>query len=251
MQAASIPQVISCLDEIIQSCKEKPSRLGYFASLYKAMTTGVQTGIEQGAFEDGARMERLDVAFANRYLDAYTDYVSGKLATHSWMHAFKASEQTNLTVVQHLLLGINAHINLDLGIATASISTPDNLESLHHDYNQINEVIANVYNSMDKALRKISWTAVFLKSLDTGGTHSVINFSIQKARDAAWSNAQLLTGMDIPQADRVIRTTDAVISKVATAIQNPVGIIQWLTKSILLFESNDIRKNISILNEGD
>lgn len=104
---------------------------------------------------------------------------------------------------------------------------------------------------MDKALRKISWTAVFLKSLDTGGTHSVINFSIQKARDAAWSNAQLLTGMDIPQADRVIRTTDAVISKVATAIQNPVGIIQWLTKSILLFESNDIRKNISILNEGD
>ncbi len=251
MQANTIREVISCLDEVIQSCKGKSSRLGYFASLYKAMTSGVQTGIEQGAFEDGARMERLDVAFANRYLDAYTDYVSGKLATHSWMHAFKASEQKNLTVVQHLLLGINAHINLDLGIATASVSTPDNIESLHHDYNQINEVIANVYNSMDNALRKISWTAVFLKSLDTGGTHSVINFSIHKARDTAWSNAQLLTGMDISQADQVIRSTDAVISKVATAIQNPVGIIQWLTKSILLFESNDIRKNISILNEGD
>lgn len=249
MQATSIPQVISCLDEIIQSCKEKSSRLGYFASLYKAMTAGVQTGIEQGAFEDGERMERLDVAFANRYLAAYTDYVSCKIATHSWMHAFKASEQTNLTVAQHLLLGINAHINLDLGIATASISTPDNIESLHDDYNQINEVIANVYNSMDKALRKIAWTAVFLKSFDTGGAHSVINFSIQKARDAAWSNAQLLVSVNLLQEDQIIKTTDAVISKVATAIQNPAGIIKWLTKSILIFESKDITQNISILNE--
>ncbi|MGH2645477.1 MAG: DUF5995 family protein, partial [Chitinophagaceae bacterium] len=117
MIANSIEEVISYLDKIIQSCKEKSSRMGYFASLYRAMTAGVQTGIAQGAFEDGPRMERLDVTFANRYLDAYTTYISGKQTTHSWMHAFVASEQTNLTVVQHLLLGINAHINLDLGIA--------------------------------------------------------------------------------------------------------------------------------------
>lgn len=249
MQANSINEVIICLDKIIRYCEEKSSRTGYFASLYKAMTLGVQTGIEQKVFEDSARMERLDVAFANRYLDAYNMYISDRQPTHSWMYAFKASEQMNLTVVQHLLLGINAHINLDLGIATASISTPDNLESMHHDYNQINEIIANVYNSMDKALRKIAWPAVFLRPFDMGGTNSVINFSMQKARDTAWNNAKLLVGMSSGIEDQVIRNTDSVISKVATAIQNPGGIIKWLTRSILLFESKDVTGNIMALNE--
>lgn len=250
MQASTIHDVISCLDEIILFCKEKSSRMGYFSTLYKAMTLGVQTGIEQGAFQDGPRMEHLDVVFANRFLDAFSDYISGKSVTHVWMHTFKAAEQTNLTVVQHLLLGINAHINLDLGIATASISTPDNLESLHEDYNQINEIIANVYNAMEKELRKISWLAIFLKPLDTGGTHSVINFSIQKARDLAWDNAKILVGKAPGQEDQIITTTDTIVSKVATAIQNPEGLIQWLTKSILLFESKDITGNINILNGG-
>src|ERR1700749_2076572 len=121
MKANTIDEVISFLDTIIETCKQHQSRIGYFASLYKAMTIGVKVGIEQGAFENGPRMERLDVAFANRYLDAYTKFSGGQIATHAWMHAFKAAEQTNLSIVQHLLLGINAHINLDLGIAAAAI----------------------------------------------------------------------------------------------------------------------------------
>lgn len=248
MQASSINEVINCLDTIIQSCKEKGSRMGYFASLYKAMTIGVQTGKEQGVFEDGERMERLDVTFANRYLEAYSGYVSGQVVTHSWMHVFKATEQNNLTVIQHLLLGINAHINLDLGIATAAIATAENLENLHKDYNQINEIIANVYNSMERSLRKISWLAIFLKPLDAEGLNSVINFSIQKAREAAWTNAKLLVGMNNIQEEQVIRATDAVVAKVSNAIQNPSGMLHLLTRSVLLFESKDVRKNILVLN---
>lgn len=248
MQAATIEDVIDCIETIIENCKEKSSRMGYFATLYKAMTIGVQTGIEQGAFEDGARMEQLDVAFANRYLSAYSGYVSGQVVSHSWMHAFKASEQDSLTVIQHLLLAINAHINLDLGIATASISTPEDLENLHGDYNQINTVITNVYNAMEHTLRKISWPAIFLKPLDAEGLTNVINFSIRKARDAAWANANLLVGENQVQDNQIINTTDAIIAKVSTAIQNPRGIVRLITRSILLFESKDVTKNIRILN---
>ena len=127
MQASTIEEVIIILDKIIEDCKATASRLGYFATLYRKMTLGVSEGIRKGIFEDGARMERLDVVFANRYLDAYSKYTSGQKPTRSWQTAFDATQSDKLTVFQHLLLGMNAHINLDLGIAAAAISTGDTI----------------------------------------------------------------------------------------------------------------------------
>ncbi|KAA5536383.1 hypothetical protein F0919_01565 [Taibaiella lutea] len=250
MKANTIDEVIQQLDIIINDCIQKSSRIGYFASLYKAMTIGVKVGIEQDAFDNGPRMELLDVAFANRYLTAYNQFSTGQVATHSWMHAFKAAEQTNLSIVQHLLLGINAHINLDLGIAAAAISTAGDIESLHHDFNLINVVIGNVYLSLEKQLKKISWPTIFLKSLDPTVADDIVNFSIQKARDTAWSNAVILADSTEIQDEDIIRATDTIVSKVATCVQNPDGITKWIIKGILLFESNDVAKNIKVLNEG-
>jgi hypothetical protein len=69
--AQTIDEVIARLDDIIADCKQRQSRIGYFAALYRRMTVEVQTGIAQKNFEDGNRMEQLDVIFANRYLQAY------------------------------------------------------------------------------------------------------------------------------------------------------------------------------------
>jgi hypothetical protein len=119
--ANTIDEVIALLDKIIVKSIQKNSRTGYFACLYRKMTIAVKEGMDKGAFEDGARMERLDVSFANRYLDAYNQYSKKAIITQSWQYAFDASTQ-QLTTIQHLLLGMNAHINLDLGIAAAEVS---------------------------------------------------------------------------------------------------------------------------------
>lgn len=248
MQANTLNEVVQHLDKIIVQCRQNNSRIGYFATLYKAMTLGVQTGIEQGVFEDGPRMEKLDVAFANRYLQAYAQFSAGQIATHSWMHAFNAASQNNLTLVQHLLLGINAHINLDLGIAAAAISTPDTIQALQYDFQQINVVISNVYAMLQRKLKKISWPVVFLSSLDPQRSDALINFSIQKARDTAWSNALLLSASPEAGDEAIIKATDGIIAKVATCIQNPGGLTNLLVKGIMLFESNDVGKNLDILN---
>lgn len=44
-------------------------------------------------------------------------------------------------ILQHLLLGINAHINLDLGIAAAQTSPGDDLPDLRNDFVEINRVL--------------------------------------------------------------------------------------------------------------
>jgi hypothetical protein len=51
------------------------------------------------------------------------------------------------------------------------------------------------------------------------------------------------------QDEDIIRATDTIVSKVATCIQNPDGFTKWIIKGILLFESNDVAKNIKVLNE--
>ena len=69
MAATDIDGVIQQLDVIIDWAHRHKSRLGYFAALYRKVTLKVKEGISEGFFEDGERMERLDVVFANRYLD--------------------------------------------------------------------------------------------------------------------------------------------------------------------------------------
>ena len=119
IQATSVDDVIAHLDNIIDWSKKKQSRIGYFATLYRNMTKAVKQGIADKTFTDGKRMELLDVIFANRYLDAWDAYVNKQKCSNAWCAAFNACDKNNLIVLQHLILGINTHINLDLGIAAA------------------------------------------------------------------------------------------------------------------------------------
>ncbi|MBL8234616.1 MAG: hypothetical protein JNL98_39320, partial [Bryobacterales bacterium] len=75
--AHSIDEVISNLGTMLDDARRKKSRLGYFPALYVLVTRAVKQGIASGRFQDGPRMERLDVAFANRYLAAYDAFSSG------------------------------------------------------------------------------------------------------------------------------------------------------------------------------
>ena len=86
--ARSIDQVIQQLEEIILLSMETGSRIGYFAALYNRVTQTVCDGIANGRFEDGSRMERLDVVFANRFLAAYSAYQQGEPPTRSWLLKF-------------------------------------------------------------------------------------------------------------------------------------------------------------------
>ena len=55
------------------------------------VTIKVKEGIVAGRFDDGPRMERLDVIFANRYLEALTRLGSGQAPTPCWALSFEAA----------------------------------------------------------------------------------------------------------------------------------------------------------------
>lgn len=104
---SSLEEVIARMDLIVADCSSKKSRIGYFAILYRQVTKRIKEGIDRGEFEDNARMERLDINFAQRFFDAYDHYLSNDPTSKSWLCAFETSEKTGKVILQHLLLGIN------------------------------------------------------------------------------------------------------------------------------------------------
>lgn len=225
----TIEDVIINLDDIIAISKTKNDPLGYFAALYRRVTIRVKEGIEDDFFDDGERMELLDVVFAKRYIHAYFSYLKLEEVTDSWKIAFEVSKDYWPIVIQHLLVGINAHINLDLGIAAAEISKGKNINDLKGDFDKINEILSSLVIEVEKDLSEI-WTT-FRKILKLFGNidNFLIDFSMELARDGAWEFAKQLSTSSDGVFNQLIIDRDQKIKNKAFIITNP----GWTARVIL------------------
>jgi len=248
LPAKTINEVISRLDEIIVLSIAKNSRAGYFACLYRKMTVAVKNGIDDGLFADGPRMEKLDVIFANRYIDAYFCNAQNTSLTASWKSAFNATQQT-YTVIQHLLMGMNAHINLDLGIAAAETSKGASIQTIKKDFDLINNIIGSLINIVQKDLGEICAPMKLVKYVDNKSKESVINFSITAARNTAWANAVGLSAVLPNMYDRYINTLDSKINLVASKIINPNFSQNLILRTVRAFEPKNVGEIIKFLRD--
>ncbi|MGB5942903.1 MAG: DUF5995 family protein [Leeuwenhoekiella sp.] len=244
MVAATIDEVIFLLKRIIASEKDKNSSLAYFPVLYLRVTQRIKEGILANEFQDNSRMERLDVVFANRYLKAYEQFERGGQPSQSWLNCFKAKR---LMVMQHLLLGINAHINLDLGIAAAEISEDDNnLPDLETDFNAINAILASLVAEVKEKIGRISPLFKLLELVGKGKEDKLVTFSINIARDGAWLFANEY--FNAVKKTSVVEPRDQKIAALATKIISPKSkLLQFMAKLVLFFEMKNTDKVVSIL----
>ncbi|WP_176560053.1 DUF5995 family protein [Brevibacillus dissolubilis] len=247
--AQTIDQVIQQLDEVIAWSISEKSRLGYFAALYRRVTVQVKEGISKGQFQDGPRMERLDVIFANRYLTALDAYLNGKPCSKSWLVAFRAAEQKQQIILQHLLLGMNAHINLDLGIAAAETCPGDQIESLHDDFMAINTILASLVDEVESEINELSPWINLLDHISPKASDAIVNFSMQKARDFAWDFALKLAPADASGQHAEISVKDIEMDLLGQIVAKPPGfLLRFGLWVIRLRESSDIVRNIQMLN---
>ncbi|MGL2988527.1 DUF5995 family protein [Flavobacterium sp. RSSA_27] len=246
-QATTIDEVIQLLQEIIQQSITEKSTKGYFAVLYLKVTQKVKEGIQNGTFENGPRMEKLDVIFANRYIKAYYQYQTQQPTSKSWEAAFVEAGNYWIIVLQHLLLGMNAHINLDLGIAAAQVSPKDEIHSLQNDFNTINTILSSLVDDVEKDLTEVwpilKWILEKTKSIDT----FLIDFSMQKAREGAWKYALELAPLEGNKAEESITIRDVKVAQKAKLITNLGGIPVFLFKIMRLFEVGTVDQKIKDL----
>jgi hypothetical protein len=244
----SIDEVIESLTRIIDWAGVSHSRLGYFASLYRKVTVQVRDHIENGKFENVERMERFDVIFANRYFQALIDLRTGRAPAQVWTYAFESADSYWPIVLQHLLLGMNAHINLDLGIAAAETMKGQQLSDLQKDFNKINDILAGLVGEVQTELAKI-WMTL---RLFTGALGSVddalIRFSMNKARDEAWQTAERFWNLPETEWPSAIRAQDVRMVPLAGLIRQPGLLLGTVTRIVRLGEVQDVAKVVGLLS---
>ncbi len=249
IKAGSINEVIAYLDHIIEWSKQKQSRMGYFAALYRKMTLAVQEGIANKTFEDGKRMELLDVIFANRYLQAWEAYVNRQRCSNAWCAAFDASANKRLIVLQHLMLGINTHINLDLGIAAADACPGDKIYGLQKDFEKINDVISALTDNVMDDLCDVWPPLRYLVNIAKHRHEPVLNFSINHARKASWANAVALSVATGTARNNYINTMDNTVVILANRIINPGFAMRFVLSPVLAMESRNVSDIIEMLEK--
>jgi len=246
-----IDEVISDLDEIIKNSISKGSPAGYFPALYRRVTETVGHYIASGKFEDNARMEAFDVIFAQRYLDAYRDYESGKGVTRSWQTAFEEEQNNSLIALQHLLLGMNAHISLDLGIAAAAVVNRSDPMSLKNDFFSINEILESMINDTQTRLTRFFGPLGIIDQLLGSVDDSLSMFSIRYARDKAWTQFLELMLAGPGQHEALIQARDIRVAGFSRHLVHPPSMkIRILLRLVRLLEKGSISGRIKILQES-
>lgn len=250
-QPQTIEQIIDRLNGIIDDALRQGARIGYFAALYERVTTNVRRALVAGnVFQDNPRMERLDVVFANRFLTAWDAHTSGGTPSESWRVAFASLDDPEPLVVQHLLVGMNAHINLDLGIAAATVApTPAELQSLWPDFKTINAVLSRLVKVVEDELGQISPRLRRIEDFAPALEDKIFDFGIDVARDFAWSLAQELGRTPREGWDAVIAARDAEVAALGRALYPLHGLASHVQSWIHAKESADVRFNIQVVAE--
>ncbi len=224
----------STIDELRSTALAADDASGYFAAMYARVTDRVQTAIGEGRFGDGARM----ATFARTFADWYLGPRSGvRPQPACWRAADDVAGDRQLLIVQHLLLGINAHVNHDLPQVVVELADAGaSLDGLRPDFDAINDLLAETQPDILRDLGRVAgWTQLAV----AWGGGRMFGFSLDRARDQAWQSAVRLHALD--QQTRVVDAAelDSLVSVVAYVVANRRAPVSWLLRVPRWLEPDD------------
>jgi hypothetical protein len=185
------------------------------------VTAAVAERLARGFFDDADRLSRFDAVFAGRYLSALAAWRSGRDPGRSWRIAFQAAEDAGPVLVQHVLLGVNAHINLDLAVAAAQTCPGEEIGGLKGDFDRVNEVLLDVLCRLQGALNELSPLLGGLDAVLGRFDEEILGFRVERARAESWDAAVLLAGQTPEARQATVRMLDRYASGLGRTVLAP------------------------------
>jgi hypothetical protein len=189
-------------------------RRAIFLGCYRLMTRNMLDAIEEGRFQDAAWVSRLLHRFAAYYFAALDRFEQDEASTPPvWKLAFDATRDDDVTTFQHLLLGVNAHINFDLVLSLYDLLqpewaelTPEQREQRYVDHTLVNRIIGETVDVVqDKVVEKFSpwtdWLDKLLGPVDEWLTSRLIGHW----REEVWNNAVRYLELTTPEEREGLR----------------------------------------------
>jgi len=234
----TIDGVLAALDEIIERAAAENDPRAYFAFVYRRITAEIKRAIAAGEFADNARMERFDVAFANLYLAAEAAYQTGAPCSNCWKLSFRAAETGKHTVLQHILLGMNAHINLDLGVAAGRIMQGEDLNELAADFRKVNDNLASLIDELQAGSARHSFLLRWLDRFAKRRDEAALDFGMRAAREQAWVVAQAVWTAGPEQEAVVIHRVDQNVTALGERFLRPRSrLLRWLLRQAVRWQA--------------
>jgi Family of unknown function (DUF5995) len=211
------PSIRATADQLRSAALASTDAAGYFAAMYALVTDHIATSIENGRFEDGERMDRFATTFAAYYTRARE--AEGQ-RPRCWQACWDVATDADLLIVQHLLLGINAHVNYDLALAVVEVAGPGgDLAQVRGDFDAVNDVLAETYDDVLRSLDRVSRWANLAA---TAGGGRLFNFSLRAARRQAWGAAERIHALDDEEERAAyVAELDRLVSVLAYLVTRP------------------------------
>jgi hypothetical protein len=147
-------------------------------------------------------------------------------------------------------MGINAHINLDLAIATSASMNGKELVDIESDFNKINDILFNIVNEIQDKLSSVSYVLFLLDIIGKNSDEKIIDFSMRKARQQAWNSTNLLWALGSDKQVEAINGIDSMVLQLSKVIKSPKSrFVRFILKTIGTFEKNEVGAVISKLKE--
>lgn len=217
----TVDGVITQIDRIVSQSREQGSRIGFFAALYHHVALAFRANVRQGAFKRPDLIDALDVAFVNRYLQALQLMQTSATPTQPWRVTFAAARRVRPMVVQHLMLGMNAHINFDLGVAVATVCDARSLPELSDDFITMNNLLISLLSEITTDLSRVWPLFGLVNRFAWQEEDAMLSLGMRDARALAWDFATSLVNMNADARARAIAERDAEVAAIGQTLWKP------------------------------
>ena len=168
--------------------------LACFNRMYLGVTQQVRAALRQGFYADTAFMTQLDVTFAGLYFSAADAAADPAAVPLAWRPLMEQRANPGIEPVQFALAGMNAHINHDLPLAVvatcAALGTSPEAGAHLADYQKVDQLLDAAEQSVRQSFESAAELAV---DRHLAAVNDLLaNWTINSARDLAWTNSLLL-----------------------------------------------------------
>ncbi|MEM0518008.1 MULTISPECIES: DUF5995 family protein [Aequorivita] len=206
-------QVLAKMNQYVAEYKTAKDLRYVFLSCYNLMSANMVSAINNNEFHDTVWVNALLRRFADYYFNSLKCYDCGDVTSKVWEHAHKITCNKDVSQLQCLILGVNAHINYDLVLALSDLLKPE-WESLsetqqrqrYEDHKHVNYVIASTIDRVqDEILEPLNPMLEWVDSLLGRMDEYLISRLITSWREDVWENTQMLLKIEDPDAREAFR----------------------------------------------
>ncbi len=216
--------IISKMEILADEWEKKNDNRAIFLRCYSMMTDGMMKAIADKRFQDNPWVEQLLHRFADYYFDALACFDCGEEVPLVWLEVHDAATHKKLHVLQHLILGINAHINYDLVLTLFDLlqhewrHLPQDIRRMRYeDHCMVNQIISETIDRVqDEVVEDYAPSMDLVDRLMGRLDEKLLSRLIRKWRADVWENTQaMLQCSDHEEREQAVKHLEKTVLKYA------------------------------------